>query len=333
MSRSILAVPVVLSLLFFSLPAQAVLQRVYVSAISGNDANTATGCPASAPCRWFSTAVSAVDSGGEVVVLDSGAYGAVTITKSVSLIAPEGVYGGITVFSGAGVTVATAGVNVILRGLTINGMGGNNGVAMTDGASLSLENCTVKNFAPGAAVYVNAAAKLRILDSVLRSSYNGAYIAGGARAVISGTRILDNSHEGLYVYASGSGLITSAYVHRSEASGNGASGFYSKGESSGMANLHIKDSAAAGNGGSGALADANGGSVTANVSSSLMSGNNCGIGAQGSGAYLSAFGNTVTANGTGLCQSSSASLDSFRDNDVTGNDFQWSGTIGSATKF
>src|SRR5687768_17469756 len=55
---------------------------------SGKDFNA---CTRSQPCRTFATALSAVDAEGEVIVLDSGSYGAVTITKAVSLIAPAGV--------------------------------------------------------------------------------------------------------------------------------------------------------------------------------------------------------------------------------------------------
>jgi hypothetical protein len=51
------------------------------------------------------------------------------------------------VFAGSnGINIATAGVNVTLRGLTINGMGGNYGIYMTDGASLTVQDCLVSNF-------------------------------------------------------------------------------------------------------------------------------------------------------------------------------------------
>src|SRR4051812_4485061 len=60
--------------------------RVFVST-GGNDNNS---CGRSQPCRTFTAAVAVVDAGGEVVVLDSGGYGAVTITKSVQIVASEG---------------------------------------------------------------------------------------------------------------------------------------------------------------------------------------------------------------------------------------------------
>ena len=75
--------------------------------------------------RSFDTAIGAVGSNGEVIVLDSGGYGRFDVTKSVTVTAPPGVYAGISVFDGTnGVDINTAGVEVILRGLGINGQGG-----------------------------------------------------------------------------------------------------------------------------------------------------------------------------------------------------------------
>ena len=66
------------------------------------------------------------DPEGEVIVLNTGGYGAVTITKSISFIAPLGIYASITVIGGGnGVTVnASASDIVIIKGLTIKGASG-----------------------------------------------------------------------------------------------------------------------------------------------------------------------------------------------------------------
>ena len=56
-------------------------QRTFV-ATSGSDANTASNCSNTAPCRGFSAALTVTDSGGEIIVLSSGGYGAVTIDKA-----------------------------------------------------------------------------------------------------------------------------------------------------------------------------------------------------------------------------------------------------------
>ena len=61
-------------------PALAV-QRTFVAS-TGADTNP---CTLTLPCRGFAAAVTAVGFNGEVVVLDSAGYGAVTIDKSVTI--------------------------------------------------------------------------------------------------------------------------------------------------------------------------------------------------------------------------------------------------------
>ena len=79
-------------------------------------------------------------------MLDSGGYGRVTIDKSVAITAPAGVYAGISVFAGTnGVDVDGAGIGVALRGLTINGQGGDTGIVFTQGTRLYIEQCTISN--------------------------------------------------------------------------------------------------------------------------------------------------------------------------------------------
>jgi hypothetical protein len=56
----------------------------------GAAANTAFNCSIAKPCRSFSDAIGVTSAQGEVVVFDSAGYGPVTITQSVSIIAPTG---------------------------------------------------------------------------------------------------------------------------------------------------------------------------------------------------------------------------------------------------
>jgi len=76
--------------------AQATATRTFVS-VGGSDANA---CSVAAPCRTFARAAAATSSNGEIVVLDSGGYGPVTITQSLAITAPPGIYAGISVPSG-----------------------------------------------------------------------------------------------------------------------------------------------------------------------------------------------------------------------------------------
>src|SRR5258708_26554727 len=172
------------------------------------------------PCRTFAAAVSVVASGGQVVVLDSAAYGPVTITKSVSLIAPAGVFAGIEVTTGNGVTISTTGVKVRLSGLTINGLGGSYGVYMIDGASLVVENSSITNFSNGEGIAVNAPVSVQIANSLVSNNLIGIDIAGGAAATIVKSLILGNPSAGIYVTASASQGGTSVDISDSNVAGN-----------------------------------------------------------------------------------------------------------------
>src|SRR4030095_12840317 len=111
---------IVLILLVLASPnVQGAAQRTFVAS-TGSDANA---CSITAPCRAFAAAVAQTLAGGEVIVQDSAGDGPWTVVQSVSIIAPPGVYAGISVpaaGNGTGVLIATAGINVVLRGLTIN---------------------------------------------------------------------------------------------------------------------------------------------------------------------------------------------------------------------
>src|SRR5688572_24992148 len=70
--------------------AEAQASRTWVSGV-GDDANP---CSRTAPCKTFAGAISKTAANGEINVLDPGGFGAVTITKSLTISA-EGTLGGI----------------------------------------------------------------------------------------------------------------------------------------------------------------------------------------------------------------------------------------------
>src|ERR1700754_1407697 len=79
-----------LALLAVSAPAHAQATRTWVSGV-GDDLNP---CSRTAPCKTFAGAISKTATGGEINCIDNGAYGAVTITKSIT-IKCEGVIAGV----------------------------------------------------------------------------------------------------------------------------------------------------------------------------------------------------------------------------------------------
>src|ERR1700682_830602 len=192
-----------------AIPAEAA-PRAFVPS-SGNDANTASGCGLAAPCRSFASAQTVVSDGGEIVALDAAGFGPITITKNVTITANPGFYAGIAAPSGDAVTIATASINVILRVLNINGTGGANGVVMTNGNRLSIENCVISNFSTNG-VDVRAAATVRIVDSLIRDNVNGVWLQGGAPADISGSKIAGNTSNGIYVNGNTASTTTTVAI-------------------------------------------------------------------------------------------------------------------------
>src|SRR5215469_16668411 len=98
--------------------AQAQATRTWVSGV-GDDANP---CSRTAPCKTFAGAISKTAVGGEIDVLDPGGFGALTITKSISIEANVLVAG--VLVSGTNGFVIAAGGNdtVVIRGLTFEGL-------------------------------------------------------------------------------------------------------------------------------------------------------------------------------------------------------------------
>ena len=99
--------------------ANAQATRTWVSGV-GDDANP---CSRTAPCKTFAGAISKTAAGGEISVLDPAGFGAVNITKAMT-INGDGTLAGIL---SAGVTgiIVNAGANdvVYIRNLSINGAG------------------------------------------------------------------------------------------------------------------------------------------------------------------------------------------------------------------
>src|SRR5215467_2941533 len=109
--------PAIVTGAFFCSSASAQVQRTFVSGL-GSDSNP---CSRTSPCRTFGAAIAQTNPSGEVIVLDSAGYGPVTIGKAISITAPSGIYAGVSVFSGDGITVNAGSSDVVvLRGLTVS---------------------------------------------------------------------------------------------------------------------------------------------------------------------------------------------------------------------
>ena len=101
--------------------ANAQATRTWISGV-GDDANP---CSRTAPCKTLAGAISKTATGGEINAIDSGGFGAVTITKSITIdLTPQ--LGGVLVAGTNGVTVNGANADVTLRGIDFVGPGTSN---------------------------------------------------------------------------------------------------------------------------------------------------------------------------------------------------------------
>lgn len=271
------------------------IQRTF-AATSGNDANTASGCSRQQPCRSLGAAIGVVAAGGEVVVLDSGGYGAFAVTKAVQVIAPTGVYAGVTFTSGNGVAVnAGASDVVVLRGLTINALGGNTGISYTSGQALHIEGCIING----------------VSDSA--GSGRGINVTGGGRIFIKDTTVRNGAGGRAISFVPASGTVV-ATLDRVRLDNNAGDGIYIGAN----AQATVRDSMMAG-AGTGIGATATGSAASLILENSTVSGYGTGVASQGAGATARLSSSTVTKNGTGLSAQDGGALLSRTSNTVEDN--------------
>ena len=162
--------------------------RTWVSGV-GDDANP---CSRTAPCKTFAGAISKTAAGGEIDALDPAGYGAVTITKAITIDGGGGQVASVLV-SGTNGIVVQAGPSdvVILRNLRFNGIGtGINGIRFLSGKDLNVENCFIFGFTNnGIDVALNqaTAASVHVINTVLKN--NGQVGIRATNAVLPAVKV------------------------------------------------------------------------------------------------------------------------------------------------
>ncbi|MCB1955180.1 MAG: hypothetical protein KDG55_05860 [Rhodocyclaceae bacterium] len=180
--------------------AQAQASRTWVSAV-GDDANP---CSRTAPCKTFAGAIAKTAAGGEIDALDAGDFGAVTITKAITLDGGAGHVAGLMITgSTSGITIDAnlAQDDVILRNLSLNGFNqaGLNGVRIVGAKTVAIDNVAVTAFSDSC-VLVESTAVGTLVDisqSTLTLCGNGLKVAGSATVNVGDSRALLNTANGL----------------------------------------------------------------------------------------------------------------------------------------
>lgn len=283
--------------------ASAQASRTWVSGV-GDDANP---CSRTAPCKTFAGAISKTAAGGEISVLDPAGFGAVTITKAISIVAASD-EGGLLA-SGTNAIIVNAGVNdvVNLKGLVIEGFGtAINGIRFLAGGALHVEDCVINNTAgSGIDFEPSGTSELFVRNTVVRNN-NGA--SGGAilvkpTATGSATATLDNvemSNNRFGLRVEGRSKVT---VRNSLASGSTTNGFLAISTAAPGADLNIESSIASNNLNAGIRSD--GANSVVRISNVMSSGNGFGLQGANGGQILSyvnnrLLGNTTDTSGAGI---------------------------------
>jgi hypothetical protein len=201
-------------------PAFAQATRTWISGV-GDDVNP---CSRTAPCKTFAGAISKTAAGGEIDALDPAGFGAVTITKSITLDGGGGQVASILV-SGQNGIVISAGVNdqVVVRNLALLGVsGGLSGIRFLQGAQLIVDNVSFTGFtqngiemavSPSAvstsglvvrnSTFIGGATGVKLTSGPLSASLDNVSIRGATNGVdvVSGTVDIRNA-----VFARNSGF-------------------------------------------------------------------------------------------------------------------------------
>jgi hypothetical protein len=208
----------------FQISISAQATRTWVSGV-GDDVNP---CSRTAPCKTFAGAISKTATNGEINCVDSGGFGALTITKSISIDCSNEI-GGILASGTTGITVnITSALDtkkaVRLRGLQINGVNtGISGVRVVSANSLVVENTVIDGFTlHGISIETSAnALKISVDNSTIRNNaqhgMNG-FLVGSATATIS---VSDSEFSKNLGNAFNLGVATKIAIQDTSISGNG----------------------------------------------------------------------------------------------------------------
>ncbi len=183
----------VLALALFAIPAQAQATRTWVSGV-GDDVNP---CSRTAPCKTFPGAISKTAAGGEINVLDSGGFGGLTITKSITLY-NDGAVAGLLVSGTSGIIINAAATDrIVIDGLDIDGLGtGLNGIRILNAGSVIVKDTVIRNFRgiPGHGIDIQSGSPVEVfLKNVTIMNNNGGVNVSSTGAIINRVTI-DDSH-------------------------------------------------------------------------------------------------------------------------------------------
>jgi len=284
------------SIIAFASAVHAQATRTWVSGV-GDDANP---CSRTAPCKTFAGAISKTATGGEINAIDPGGFGAVTITKSIT-IDGSSTQAGILALNTNGIIVNGPAVTVNLRNLSIDGANGTvgNGIRILQAGAVNIDNVNIMNFAGtgtnGRGVTIET-------------------VTSGVRVNISNSSIFNMENHGIHAVPTGGSV--QLVVDNSRIENGGAAG------------IDLRENTAATISRSALINHRNQAAVrleltsaSATISESVLANNAAGVTNVAAGGAPSVFlyGNTITRNTVAGLQINSGTITSLGNNIIRGN--------------
>lgn len=281
-SKSVLQLLCLSAFLFaFSVLADAQATRTWVSGV-GDDANP---CSRTAPCKTFAGTISKTAVNGEINCIDPGGFGAVTITKSITIDCTEVSSSILSSLVNGVIINITSPTDLLktvrIRGISINGAGtGINGIRVLSASSVFIEDVIIDGFTQhGISVETSVGSTKFVIDRATVSNNLGngfnTFIIGGASATLS----VNNSLFAVNNIGFNLSQSVKTTFQNSIINGNNTGVLVNTGEL-GMTNCQISGNVVgvqAGNGG------------TIRMSNNSVIGNNTGL----AGTSLISFGNNL----------------------------------------
>jgi hypothetical protein len=226
LAQSLAVLAAILLPVLSAAPAHATLFHSWVSH-GGSDANT---CTQTSPCQTFTQALSQTHDGGEVSCLDSGSFGAFTVTISVTI----DCIGAVATVNGDGFVFCSTLGNIVinvpdgvvtLRGLNDAGLSGcdSNGIIIQAATAVYIEDCVIWNFAQKGIIdqRTTGGTKLAIKNTVVRNNTSAGIVVAAAA---KNSAVLENVHSVGNAFGIAVAAGNNVVINRSVMSENSATG-------------------------------------------------------------------------------------------------------------
>ena len=288
---------------FQTFTASAQNARSFVSR-NGSDA---AACTLAAPCKSFAGAHARTNAKGVINCLDPAEYGALVITKSITINCEAARASVEAPFNGYGIQLSTAPSDrVTISGVDIEGALFSNGIALAGSplGELHVSDVSINGCAIGILFAPTNISQLVVKDSrISGNASEGLFVSpqttGAANVHLSRVR-LENNGVGLHAYGFGSAIGVNINMQDGLVAGNANFGVQANtGSGKAPVAISITSTQISGNFGPGLEADAAGGSALIRVNASMITANASAIGASGGGHVRSLGDNHVGANGGG----------------------------------